>query len=101
MQIRGLLPGQGRYQLVAVRAQVHEAGLYFRKYFRVEVLVPTFNDGRQSFEGERHQVQVVVVAVIENANDAGDDGLFEILPGLGWKYLKLLSVMRLLRTPRQ
>ena len=101
MQIRGLLPGQGRNQLIAVRAQVHEAGLYFRKYFRVEVLVPSFNDGRQSFESKSHQVEVIIVAVIEDANDARDDGFFEILPGLMSKYLKLLSVMRLLRTPRQ
>ena len=84
-----------------MRPQIHEAALYFSKYFRVEVLVPSFNDCRQSFECECHQVEVVIVTVIENANDARDDGFFEILPTLMKKYLKLLSVMRLLRTPRQ
>jgi hypothetical protein len=82
-------------------SQPHQAGFHLGHEFGVEVLVAAVDDGRKGFEGDCDHVEVVVVAVVENGDNASDDGVLVGLPAWGGRYLKALSPMRLERTPRQ
>lgn len=95
------LPSRFGEHLVAVPAQAHQAGLHISHQLGVQVFVPAFDDGGQGLESDCDNIEVIVIALVEDGNDTRNDGFFVGLPECNGAYLKLLSVMRLESTPRQ
>lgn len=82
-------------------SQTHQTSLHVCHQFGIQILIATVNDGRQCFECDSDNIEIIIIAIIENAYHSSDDSLLVCLSACGYIYLKLLSAMRFERTPRQ
>lgn len=82
-------------------SQTHQTSLHVCHQFGVQILIATVNDGCQCFEGDSDNIEIIIVAIVENAYHASDDSFLVCLSACEFIYLKLLSAMRFERTPRQ